>query len=171
MIKDDDFDALYPIKMKKLSGTHWTPVDVAKKGMAFLNEKGQCSVLDVGSGAGKFCLIAAAISDSTVTGVEQRESLVQLSRKLAGKCKLQNLNFIHGDFVKLDFRDYDSFYFFNSLEENINLTDKLNKDSSVNLGSIIPILSRSVQSLKDCLQVPESLPTVAMPQRFLKITY
>ncbi|PZX60423.1 methyltransferase family protein [Algoriphagus ratkowskyi] len=132
-LTDEEFDSLYPIKMKKLSGTHWTPVDVARKAIQFLDTDGVEAVLDLGSGAGKFCLIAGSISKSKITGVEQRENLVQLSRKLAANHQLQNVNFIHDDLQNLDFGCYDAFYFFNAFEENINLTDKLDKDTSINL--------------------------------------
>ncbi|MEB2782649.1 class I SAM-dependent methyltransferase [Algoriphagus sp. C2-6-M1] len=129
---DEEFDALYPVKIKKLSGTHWTPVDVARKAIAFLDQEGGRTVLDLGSGAGKFCLVAAANSKAILTGVEQRENLVRLSRKLAVKYQLQHVDFIHGDLKNLDFRRYDAFYFFNAFEENINLKDKLDKEGSIN---------------------------------------
>ena len=130
-IGDEEFDSLYPMKIKMLSSTHWTPVEVAKKAIAFLDQKGGNSVLDLGSGAGKFCLIAAANSDAKILGVEQRENLVQISRKLADKFKLDRVNFIHGDLKDLDFKNYDAFYFFNSFEENINLKDRLDKDNRI----------------------------------------
>ncbi len=132
-MKDEEFDALYPIKIRKLSSTHWTPVDVAKKAVEFLCGSEGKSILDLGSGTGKFCLIAAANVEIKITGVEQRENLVQISRKLAAKFHLQNLNFIHDDLNNLDFSNYDAFYFFNAFEENINLTDKLDKDNRINL--------------------------------------
>jgi hypothetical protein len=34
-ITDKEFDSLYPQKIKTPSSTHWTPVDVAKKAIAF----------------------------------------------------------------------------------------------------------------------------------------
>lgn len=132
-LTDEEFDLLYPIKIKKLSATHWTPVDVAKKAITFLAQEGGKAVLDLGSGAGKFCLVAAANSEAKLTGVEQRENLVQLSRKLALQHQIVNVDFIHDDLQNLDFGCYDAFYFFNSFEENINLKDKLGKDDSINL--------------------------------------
>jgi len=131
-MSDEEFDSLYPMKIRKLSGTHWTPVEVAKKAIAFLDYAGGKAVLDLGSGAGKFCLVAAANSEARITGVEQRENLVQLSKKLALKYKVNEVDFIHGDLKNLDFRKYDAFYFFNSFEENINLKDKLDKEASIN---------------------------------------
>jgi SAM-dependent methyltransferase len=129
---DEEFDSLYPMKIKKLSTTHWTPIEVAKKAIAFLDQEGGRAVLDLGSGAGKFCLVAAANSEARITGVEQRENLVQLSRKLALKFQMQQVDFIHGDLKNIDFTSFDAFYFFNAFEENINLKDKLDKDNSIN---------------------------------------
>ncbi|MEB2775198.1 class I SAM-dependent methyltransferase [Algoriphagus sp. D3-2-R+10] len=126
-LKDEDINALYPIKMQKLSSTHWTPVDIAKKAIRFLAEDGRKVILDLGSGSGKFCLVAAACSDAIIVGVEQRENLVQLSRKVAKSLSLHNLKFIHADLVEIDFEDYDSFYFFNAFEEFINPKDKMDK--------------------------------------------
>ncbi|MGZ5245479.1 MAG: methyltransferase, partial [Flavitalea sp.] len=40
-----------------------------------------------------------------------------------------NVSFIHGNFTQLDFRQFDSFYFFNSFYENLKGTDKI--DSSI----------------------------------------
>lgn len=132
-IGDEEFDSFYPMKIKMLSSTHWTPVEVAKKAIAFLDQKGESSVLDLGSGAGKFCIIAAANSKARVTGVEQRGNLVQISRKLAEKYQLDQVKFIHGDLKDLDFSSYNAFYFFNSFEENINLKDKLDKENRIDL--------------------------------------
>lgn len=131
-MSDEEFDSIYPMKIRKVSGTHWTPVEVAKKAIAFLDDEGGKTVLDLGSGAGKFCLVAAANSHARIIGVEQRENLVQLSRKLALKYQLDQLTFIHEDLKNLDFGGYDSFYFFNSFEEYINQKDKLDRESRIN---------------------------------------
>jgi SAM-dependent methyltransferase len=168
-LTDEEFDSLLPVKMKKLSGTHWTPVEVVKKAIAFLNELGGKSVLDLGSGAGKFCLLAASNSDATITGVEQRENLVQLSRKLAEKYEVLNVNFVHDDLQKLDFLSYDSFYFFNAFEENINPTDKLDKYDQLSLDlyttyikllrekfAALPKHTRIVTYCGEALEIPES---------------
>jgi SAM-dependent methyltransferase len=129
---DKDFDALFPLKMRKLSNTHWTPVSIARKAISFFEKEGCKSVLDLGSGLGKFCLIAAASSEIKITGIEQRENLVQLARKIAFNHQLSNLEFIHGDLISQDFRDFDGFYFFNSFEENINSKDSLDRENSLN---------------------------------------
>lgn len=127
IINDEEFEGLYPIKMQKLSNTHWTPIAIAKKAIQFLTEEGRKSVLDLGSGSGKFCIVAAAYSNTEIVGVEQRKNLVQLSRKLAENLHLENVSFIQSDLINLNFKKFDSFYFFNSFEELVNSKDKLDK--------------------------------------------
>lgn len=128
---DEDFGAFYPIKIRKLSATHWTPVAIARKAIGFLADSPGIKILDLGSGTGKFCLVAASHSQAIVTGVEQRENLVRLSKKMAENYRIDNVDFIHGDIKTIDFKEYDAFYFFNSFEENINLTDKLDAENTI----------------------------------------
>lgn len=126
---DDEFDAFYPMKMRKISGTQWTPVTVAKKAIDFLVQGSHTRVLDLGSGTGKFCIVAAMSTEASVTGVEQRENLILLSRKLASYYKVENASFIHADIKDTNFADYDAFYFFNSFEEMVNLKDKIDSNN------------------------------------------
>ncbi len=167
-ITDKEFDSLYPQKIKTLSSTHWTPVDVAKKAIAFLGTEGM-SVLDIGSGAGKFCLIAAANSTSKITGVEKREHLVQISKKLALTYQLENLTFIHDDVMSIDFGTYSNFYFFNAFEENINLKDSQDKETEINFDQYhlyiqlikerfdgAPLGTKIVTYCGDCAEIPDS---------------
>jgi len=124
-ITDEEFDAFYTMKMRKLSSTQWTPVAVAQKAIDFLVQGPDTRVLDLGSGAGKFCIVAAMHCEAFITGVEQRENLVLLSRKLASSYRLGNVEFIKADMVKIDFSKFDAFYFFNSFEEMVNTKDKI----------------------------------------------
>lgn len=169
VISDEQIESLYPIKMRKLSNTHWTPVDVAKKAIQFLTEGGRKTVLDLGSGSGKFCIVAAASSDAEIVGVEQRENLVQLSRKIAKNLNLENLKFIHGDLIEIEFKEHNSFYFFNAFEELINSKDKLDKsqllDKTAHQGYIKLIREKFDQCIKgtrvvtycgDCEEIPDS---------------
>lgn|SRR5690606_1200396 len=129
---DEQFDAVLPLKIKKLSSTHWTPVEVAKRAAEFLVQHDNSKILDIGSGVGKFCLTAAAVSPGHFTGVEQREFLVHLSKKLAQKLRIKRAEFIHANILSIDFQAYDGFYFFNSFEENLNLMDKIDDDAEYN---------------------------------------
>ena len=126
-IDDNEFNELYPIRIKKLAPRHWTPVKIARKAADFLVDKPDKKVLDIGSGAGKFCLVGAALTNGIFYGVEQRKSLIKLSRKIAKKYKIDNAEFIHSNIMEISFLDYDAFYFFNSFQENIDLTARIDK--------------------------------------------
>jgi SAM-dependent methyltransferase len=120
-VTDDTFDSIYCERIKKLANRHWTPVSVAKHASEFLAERPGARVLDIGSGAGKFCMVAAAHTKGYFVGVEQRADLVQISNDLALANDVQNVKFIHSNITSIPFRNYDSFYFFNSFHENIAL--------------------------------------------------
>lgn len=130
-ITDDDFNSVYPEKIRMLARKHWTSVSVAKAASEYLVEKPGTKVLDIGSGAGKFCMIGAANTKGHFTGVEQRFELIKLSRSLSDSYFIHNAKFIHANITSINLRDYDAFYFYNSFYENI---DRLNKiDCTVTL--------------------------------------
>lgn len=129
---DEEFDAIYPLKIRKLSSRHWTPVEVAKKAADFLVVHPSTKVLDIGSGAGKFCLVAASYSMGQFTGVEQREILIRIAQKCAQKYLISRVNFIQADIRSIDFGKYDSFYFFNSFEENLEISDTMDLRTHLN---------------------------------------
>lgn len=119
-VKDSTFNDLYPVHIKELAGQHWTPIAVAKLAAEYLAEKPNTKILDIGAGVGKFCLIGAASTKGIFVGVEQRASLTKISKKIADKHKITNVEFIHSNINEISFSDYDAFYFFNSFYENID---------------------------------------------------
>ncbi len=88
-------------------------------------------VLDIGCGAGKFCLIAASLTNGRFTGVEQRADLVAAATKARGDLQLRGVEFFHANMAESAFGNYDAFYLFNPFEENMFRGHKI--DSSVPL--------------------------------------
>jgi SAM-dependent methyltransferase len=86
-------------------------------------------VLDIGCGPGKFCLVAASLTDGQFTGVEQRSDLVAAARQAATDLALIDLEFVHGNVMDVAFADYDAFYLFNPFEENMHYGHKI--DSAI----------------------------------------
>jgi SAM-dependent methyltransferase len=83
-------------------------------------------VLDIGSGAGKFCIVAAHEHPEThFFGVEQRQNLVDISNGLAKEFNLHNVFFICDNICNIDFKKFDHFYFYNSFYENVPGTQKI----------------------------------------------
>jgi SAM-dependent methyltransferase len=130
-ITDGDFDAIYPETIRRISSRHWSPVTVSKSAAGFLVHRAGTRVLDIGSGAGKFCMVGATTTRGHFTGVEHRRRLVELATNLSSRYDLQNVNYIHANITSIDFRDYDAFYFFNSFYENINVHHRI--DDSVTM--------------------------------------
>ncbi len=113
------FDRIYPKMLRKLSTTHWTPVNVAQVVTDLLVTKQGTKVLDVGSGCGKFCLIGAITKpDSQFFGIEQRSYLNEIARRASQSFDLKNVSFLDGNMLRLDWNQYDAFYFFNPFWEN-----------------------------------------------------
>jgi SAM-dependent methyltransferase len=120
------FNSLYPVSIQVLSSQHWTPVDISKKAAHFLATESCENILDIGSGVGKFCLVAAHKTPRAhYFGVEQRKSLIGHAENAKNILHLQNVSFIHGNFTQLDFKRFDHFYFYNSFYENLSGTDKI----------------------------------------------
>lgn len=126
-VEDTTFNELYPSRIKRLAARHWTPVAVAKFAAEYLVDKPYKKVLDIGSGAGKFCLVGAASTTGMFYGVEQRASLVKLSKKIVDKYDLANVEFIHSNINEISFSDYEAFYFYNSFYENIDFSCSIDK--------------------------------------------
>lgn len=114
------FDSQYPVHAKELSFIHWSPMEVVLKAVDWLDVKQSTKVLDIGSGVGKFCMVGAQASNAHFFGIELRSEFVEISRSLAKKLKLKNAHFIHADVTKIDFSEYDAFYYYNPFCEMLS---------------------------------------------------
>ncbi|MEP6822511.1 MAG: methyltransferase domain-containing protein [Chthoniobacterales bacterium] len=119
-VEDEKFDRIYPAKIRQLSAIFWTPIAVAAEATGLLVRAPGTRVLDLGCGAGKFCLVAATLSDGRFTGIEQRTELVAAARAAAAKMEIDDIEFIRGNLTDLDFGNFDAFYLFNPFEENLH---------------------------------------------------
>lgn len=123
---EQSFCQLYPLSIQQLDKIHWSPLKVVYKSVQFLVNKKEAKILDIGSGAGKFCLAGAYYKPSAFFyGVEQRQYLT--GHALCAKEKLgrMRVEFIHKNFTQLNLKEYDGFYFYNSFFESIPGTDKI----------------------------------------------
>jgi SAM-dependent methyltransferase len=116
---DAEFDHAYPRWIRALSASFWTPVRVAVRAAALLVAKPGARVLDVGSGVGKFCIVGAAATGATFTGVEHRWRLVSMATRAAGAFGVESARFRCAPFDTLDATSFDGIYLFNPFEENL----------------------------------------------------
>jgi predicted RNA methylase len=133
-VQDRVFDSVYPPDIRRVSAQFWTPVDVALTAALWLEASGCQQVLDVGAGAGKFCIVASLVLARTITGVEQRSHLVEIGRAAAAVYKA-SVDYIHGTIETIDAIRYDAFYFFNPFGENLYDPDE-QLDKQVELSAL-----------------------------------
>lgn len=130
-VEDERFDRVYPDRIRQLSSVFWTPVHIAAPAADLLVTAPDIRVLDIGCGPGKFCLVAASLTDGHFTGVEQREDLIAAARSAVAELQLTGIEFLHANVVDVSFADYDAFYIFNPFEENMYQSHRI--DSAVPL--------------------------------------
>jgi len=124
-LTDTAFDSLYPIYIRNLSEMHWTPLHIARAAAHFLSAPPNARIIDIGAGAGKFCIAAAHFTKGTYHGIEQRRNFVQAGNKVIARFGITNAHLIHGNFTDIDLTIYSGIYFYNSFHENIVLEDSL----------------------------------------------
>ncbi len=117
-VPDRTFDRLYPHHVRELSLAFWTPVRVAMRAVELL-DPARRRVLDVGSGVGKFCLVAATLTGAEVTGIEHRADLVRIATGAAERLGVR-ARFVRGELADIDWDAFDAFYFYNPFFENVH---------------------------------------------------
>ncbi|CAN5710825.1 hypothetical protein BH09MYX1_BH09MYX1_02260 [soil metagenome] len=117
---DRDFDQFLAEDLRLASRTFWSRLAIARRAAEWIDELGIKTVVDVGSGAGKFCVAAALAGDATYVGVEQRPRLVRSARQLADLFGVASrVSFIEGTFGITPLPVAEAYYLFNPFGENV----------------------------------------------------
>ncbi|MDZ4403196.1 class I SAM-dependent methyltransferase [Prosthecobacter sp.] len=166
--KDHEFDQIYPEAIRRLSTTHWSPVNVCRMAAQLLVVEPGTKVLDIGCGPGKFCVIGATTTKGHFTGVEQREKLARIARDMVRKHNIPRADIVHGNTQDVNFRDFDAFYLFNPFQENIlpslridydvELEPQLYTDYTAHVQQQLmrmPMATRVVTYCGDCTEIPD----------------
>ncbi len=116
---DAHFDQFLDPVARALSGQHWTPLAVVVRAAEWLEERRIRTVVDIGSGAGKFCVAAALAGHCHFTGLEQRAHLVASARELARTFGIESrVHFLHGTLGSARLPSADCYYLYNPFEEH-----------------------------------------------------
>jgi SAM-dependent methyltransferase len=116
-ISDGELDQLLPAAVRRLSRTYWTPLAVALQIARWLDEQRITSAVDIGSGAGKFCAVAALASGCRIVGIEQRAALVEVARELVRSLQLEaRVSFEVGSISAVPAAE--AYYLYNPFSEN-----------------------------------------------------
>jgi SAM-dependent methyltransferase len=133
-VDDRDFDQLLPAELRTVSSQYWTPLAVAARAAQWFEELGVQRVVDIGSGAGKFCVAAALAGTASYVGLEHRLALVVAARALAKAVAVEDkVEFVHGTPGDLSALRADAYYLFNPFAENWYPVDE-QLDAEVELG-------------------------------------
>ena len=131
-VSDDAFDRVFPEPVRTFSSVHWTQVAVILRALRMLGANENTRILDVGSGAGKFCVVGGLVSRARFVGVEQRQPLVDVARALAAEYGVANATFVQGAAERLDWSGYDAIYLYNPFGElNLAPRDRISCDGEL----------------------------------------
>lgn len=119
--EDVSFDAGYSAGVACASKRFWTPVSVAETAARWLVEgRGSGPVLDIGSGAGKFCVVGALSTQGVFQGIEQRRWLVRAANAAADRAGVADRVHFRCGVLEEDFLlQFSAFYLFNPFGENL----------------------------------------------------
>jgi SAM-dependent methyltransferase len=119
-IPDANFDRFLPPDLQAVSSRYWTPLRAVARATQWLTELGVKSVVDIGSGVGKFCIAGALGTHCTFTGIEHRPRLANVARSIAGLFNLEErVHFVTGVFGEAPLPAADCYYLFNPFGENL----------------------------------------------------
>lgn len=150
---DAAFDQFLPRELRAVSDTFWTPLAAVLRAARWLDEYDVRSLVDVGSGCGKFCvaLALAGRRRRRIIGVEQRPRLVAAARDLAWEFGVHD----RVEFLECTFGgnsptpEADAYYFYNSFGENIfESHDHLDAEVELSHARYERDIKSSVQLLK-----------------------
>ena len=120
LANDDDFDQFIPYDDRRVSSDYWTPLRVATRAAQWLDYFGARSVVDVGSGVGKFCVAAALGSRCHFIGIEHRTRLVTAARALARTFNVEDrVHFVQSAMSDSGWPKADAYYMYNPFGENL----------------------------------------------------
>jgi hypothetical protein len=111
---DRAFDQFLPERLSVVSPFYWSPLAVAQRAAEWFTDAGVHTVVDIGSGAGKFCVAAALFGGCRFMGLEQRPFLVQSARALAHLFDMNDrVRFVDGALGTVPTPIAEAYYFFN----------------------------------------------------------
>lgn len=119
-VSDARFDAYLPEALRIVSGQFWTPIEVASRVADWIDDAGVEHVVDIGSGVGKLCVVAAIRGKATYVGVEQRERLVHEAEGLANRFGVSSrARFVVGVLGESALPEASAYYLYNPFGENL----------------------------------------------------
>ena len=117
---DETFDRCLEGELQVMSIGYWSQLAVAACAARWLRQLSVDTVVDVGSGAGKFCIATALATRCRFFGIEQRSRLVAAADELARSFGVADrVRFERSTFGHDPVPAADVYYFYNPFGENL----------------------------------------------------
>ena len=143
-VTDAQFERLYPVRLREMSRVHWTPLAIARRVVELLAPAADETMLDVGAGAGKLCLVGAALTAARWIGLERRPALVQAAVVAARQLEVERqVTFTEADAADADWGAVDGVYLYNPFGELLMRADETSLRSVGLLDGAAPYTTRS----------------------------
>jgi len=116
-LTDEEFDRRVGFGQRSRAAHHWTPVAVIERACAMFGDAR--TILDVGAGIGKLCLVGARVLPSArFVGIERDAASVATAQRLAHELGVADrTSFLCGDVFDHAWDAYDALYLFNPFAE------------------------------------------------------
>ncbi|TGL90353.1 methyltransferase [Leptospira congkakensis] len=146
---DAIWDSFLPQKFQILSPYQWTPISVIERTWKFLSEDEVKSVVDLGSGVGKFCIYLSLVSGKSfpIFGLEDREELVLVSKSIADHWGTENVQWKTTNFLKQFPFGHSHYYCFNPLYETMKGHHSIDDSKEKSAGQFVKDLQTFKQNL------------------------
>lgn len=114
------FDRFLPFEYRLASRHYWSPLRVVARAAQWLDDLDIRSVVDIGSGVGKFCIAAALATRAGFVGIEHRAELIGVARGVVRMLELEpRVRFVLGAFDEVTVPAAQCYYFFNPFGESL----------------------------------------------------
>lgn len=118
-VSDSEFDQIFPTLYQLQSPVHWTSIAVAQQISKWLTGLNRKSIVDIGCGVGKLCLLLRILTDYEIVGIEQRSTLANIAKTIVEVNSLKNISIITMNMLELRWSEYDVYYLYNPFQEHL----------------------------------------------------
>jgi len=117
--EETEFDHIFPPYYRFQSTVHWSSISVARQISNWIKSLNLKSVVDIGCGVGKLCLLLRILTNYEIYGIEQRPNLVEIANKIIKVNSFKNILITQMNMLDLDWDSYDIYYLYNPFQEHI----------------------------------------------------
>lgn len=118
-IEDAEFDQIFPPFYQFQSPIHWSSISVARQISSWIKPLNRKSIVDIGCGVGKLCLLLRILTDYKIFGIEQRAKLVGVASKIVEANDFKNISIVQMNMLELNWNLHDIYYLYNPFQEHI----------------------------------------------------